>query len=86
MDDRQPKVGDDGKTFSPGVFDGWVVVVELATGKAVRIARFTAESSDKVTDRYVRVVGIKVGADMQKALDEDFHQNFFAAALEAIAR
>lgn len=86
VDARLPKVGADGKTFSPGTFDGWVVLVELSTGKPVRITRFTARSSDTVKDRYVKVVGIKVGADMQKALDDDFHQNFLAAALDAIGR
>lgn len=36
--------------------------------------------------RYVRVVGVKVGADMQEALDDDLQRNVLAAALEAILR
>jgi hypothetical protein len=84
--DLLPKISEDGKTFVPGLFDGWVVVVDLATAKVVRIARFQARSSDKVKDRHVKVVGIKVGADAQKRLDEDFRTNVLTAALEAIAR
>jgi hypothetical protein len=81
-----PKMAEDKKSFAPGFFDGWVVLVELDTAKIVRQARFTAESSDKISNRGVKIVGIKIAPDAQKKLEENFHTNFFAAALEAIMR
>lgn len=86
VDLRQPALSDDGKTFSRGSFDGWIVLVALETGKPLRQARFTAASSERVEDKYVKVAGVKIGADMKKALQDDFNQNVIAQALNAILR
>lgn len=83
--EKLPKVGKDQK-FESGFFDGWIVVVELETGKPVRAVRFQARSSDSVESKSYKVAGVEVAGGAEKAIQEDFKQNFLLAALTAVQK
>jgi hypothetical protein len=83
--EKLPKTTSDGK-FESGFFDGWIVVVELSTGKPVRIARFQARSSDSVESHSLKVAGVKVAGGIDSAIQEDFRTNFMLAALTAVQK
>jgi hypothetical protein len=83
--EKLPKTTSDGK-FESGFFDGWIVVVEVASGKPVRIARFQARSSDEVESRSLKVAGVRVAGGIDSAIQEDFRTNFTLAALTAVQK
>jgi hypothetical protein len=73
-----------------GYFRGWVILVDAKSQEPLCQTPFTARSSPKVTDRYVALGprdpdhSIKIGANMKKAIEEDFTNNFWGAANQAI--
>jgi hypothetical protein len=85
-----PKVDADGKSFSAGFFRGWVIIVDSKTREPLCQTQFSARSSAKVTDRFLRIgphddSGMKIGANMKKAVESDFTDNFWDAVNAAMS-
>jgi hypothetical protein len=83
---RWPTLNKDNKTFTPGYFRGWVILVDAKTMTPLGQTQFSAESSSDVWSVRFKIVGTKVGSDIKTALENDFTNQFWEAADGAIAR
>jgi len=87
-----PKLVSDNKTFISGYFRGWEILVDAKKLEPRCQTLFEANSSEKVTKHYLALGphddehSIKIGADIGKAVADDFTTNFWAAANAAIDR
>ena len=92
LNQRWPELHQEKKTFSSGVYQGWVILVDARKQEPLCQTKFEAFSSDKVTDRYLSIGprdpehSLKIGANLSKAVADDFTENFWKAANQAIGR
>jgi hypothetical protein len=83
---RWPTLSKDNKTFQPGYFHGWVILVDAKTMKPLGQTHLSAESSSDVWSLRVGIAGVKVGSDIKTVMEDDFTNHFWEAANGAIAR
>jgi hypothetical protein len=92
LSESWPKLMGDNKSFVSGYFRGWEILVDAKKLEPQCQTLFEATNSAKVTDHYLALGphddehSIKIGANMGKAIADDFTNNFWSAANEAIGR
>jgi len=81
-DKARPRIDGSG-AYTPGHFDGWLIVVDLLTTEAICQVQFSAGSSPRITEQ---ATGEGTIRERQEAVDEDFQEVFGDQATAALER
>ena len=74
------------KTFDPGTFQGWVILVDAKNLVPLGQTSFSAQNSSEVRSLRVKVLGDWVGSTLPEKLEGEFTGQFWGNANRAIVR
>ncbi|WP_425228440.1 hypothetical protein [Sphingomonas sp.] len=87
QEERRPVLNSDGQTFEPGVFRGWVILLDWRTKRPIGRSAVSATSSPDIHSFQIGVHSrMLIGDDLRTAMESDFTNHFWQAVNAAVAR